>query len=677
VTSDSPRVLYIEDNEATRYVVNRVLAGAGFRVVSTGIGERGIALAREELPDLALVDVRLPDQTGFDVCRTLKADPVTAGIPVVFLSASHVAPEDHVQGLEGGADMYLTHPVEPHVLVATLHALLRVRYAEGRYRSLVRANVVGVVEFDLDGRVLEANDEYLRQSGLTREEVASGNARWDALVPPETREDLASRLGPLRSGGSLPPFEGELLRRDGARLSVVTTAAGIGRSGRGVAIVIDQSDRRRVEREREQALARAEAAQHRLAFLVSVSSSLIGDPTRVSNALIRVAGLCAGRIADWCAIDRIVSKGVVERVAVAAADPTRQAAALALARGAPAIGEGATGRALATGTPEHLQDVRDPALLQPASDPAIAAALATLGVRAAAVHPLVADGRVLGSLTLVRSSLDAEMSPLDAALGEEVAARAAVALENARLHEALALAVRAREDALAEVSHELRNPLSSVLLGIVQLERAADRPDLAELVRRRAGSIRRASERMSRLVDDLLDLARFEAGRLSIELSVHDAAEVVHEVVEAIAHAARERRVALESSVDPGLALACDRERVHRVLVNLVTNAIGATPEGTCVELSARASPGGAIVSVRDQGPGIPPEIRDRLFERYWRGREKGGGVGLGLSIAKALVESHGGRIWFDSAIGGGTTFSFLLPRPPGQLRARESASQE
>lgn len=673
---DQGHVLYVEDNEATRYVVNRVLANAGYRVTAAAQGDRGVALARADQPDLVLLDVKLPDTTGFDVCRRLKSDAETKGIPIVFLSASHVSSHDKVAGLEGGADLYLTHPVEPHVLVATLGALLRVRRAEAKYRRLAGSNVVGVAEFDAEGRIIDANEEFLRLSGYAPEDVREGRLLWGELISPEWRDRSERLREEYRRTGALPAHETEIVRRDGGRVPLLVATAALLRHERGITVVVDLTDRKRVEREREEALRRAEAAQGRLAFLLSISNALMLAPEGVGEALRRVAKLCAGPICDWCVIDRLVAPRTAERAAVAAADPAGEAAGRVIAARTPAVGEAAVGRALATGDVQRLEGRVDATALEPVADPEHREALRTLGVGSAVVRPLVAGGRVLGALTLVRSARSAEASPVDAALGEEVAARIALALDTARLHEELSRAVRAREDALAEVSHELRNPLSSVILAAIQLERSADAPQLADVVRRRAGTLRRSGERMNRLVNDLLDLARFESGHLTLELGRHAAAGIVSEAVDAAEAQLRELGVEARVEAPSGLTVECDRERILRVLLNLLSNAAKASPRGGTVEVSVAAAGEDVAFSVRDQGPGIPAAQRAHLFERYWQGRGPGEGVGLGLSIVKALVEAHGGRMSVASAPGSGSTFAFRIPASQA-ARVRAQASQE
>ncbi|HET9594196.1 MAG TPA: response regulator, partial [Anaeromyxobacteraceae bacterium] len=288
----APHLLLVEDNEATRYAVVRVLRGAGYRVSAAETGERGVAMTRELRPDLVLLDVKLPDMMGFEVAAQLRSDPATAGIPIVHLSATHISTADQIRGLEGGADAYLTHPIEPHVLVATLDALLRVRMAEARYRRLFTTGILGIVHWTLDGEILDANDEFLRIAGRDRRELA-GPLRFSDLTPEEARAEDAAVLAELRATGVGRTVERELLRADGSRVPVAVGAALLqGREGEAVAFVADLTARRAAERERDQALAsardalaRAESAQRRMALLLGISGALMREPTDPRAAL--------------------------------------------------------------------------------------------------------------------------------------------------------------------------------------------------------------------------------------------------------------------------------------------------------------------------------------------------------------------------------------------------------
>ncbi|MDP3218630.1 MAG: HAMP domain-containing sensor histidine kinase [Deltaproteobacteria bacterium] len=227
-------------------------------------------------------------------------------------------------------------------------------------------------------------------------------------------------------------------------------------------------------------------------------------------------------------------------------------------------------------------------------------------------------------------------------------------------------AVEAREEAIATVSHDLKNPLAVVtgaallLLKSGATDDAVDRARVAGL----AGTIARAAGQMERLVTDLLDLARFEAGHPDLTPTPERPADLLRAAREAALPLAEARGVALVTKVSSEGTLHCDRERVLQVLANLLGNAVKFSPLGSTVTLGAESRGGAVEFSVRDQGPGIPGSQLPHLFDRYWRSPEgPGSGTGLGLAIARKLVEAHGGTIRVESIPGAGSVFTFALPR--------------
>jgi signal transduction histidine kinase len=283
-----------------------------------------------------------------------------------------------------------------------------------------------------------------------------------------------------------------------------------------------------------------------------------------------------------------------------------------------------------------------------------------LATCSAMVVPLSARGRTLGAITLVASRSDRRYGTEDLAMAEELGRRAGVAMDNARLYDEAQRAIRARDDVLAIVSHDLKNPLEAIYLSSAMLLRTGAAPRL----RRHAETIQRSAARMDRLIRELLDLSSIEAGRLVVEPRPEPLDAVVEEALAGLSPLALERGIAL--AADTGGArdpVRCDRERILQVLSNLVGNALQFTPRGGHVTVRATLAPAEARVEVRDDGPGIPPAQLRRVFDRYWKSGSRRGS-GLGLSIAKGLVEAHGGRIEVESSPGAGSTFRFTLPRP-------------
>jgi signal transduction histidine kinase len=238
--------------------------------------------------------------------------------------------------------------------------------------------------------------------------------------------------------------------------------------------------------------------------------------------------------------------------------------------------------------------------------------------------------------------------------------KALLARERAAREEAEA-AVRSREDMLAIVSHDLRNPLGtiSMMLSLIEATLADERS------RTQAGIIRRALANMTRLIQDLLDVNGIATGKLVVHRNPVEVRSLLEDCRQSLGPLAAQRNQAFDVAASDCGEVMADRDRVAQVLSNLVGNAAKFTPEGGRITVSAEAAGREVRFRVGDTGPGI--EVRDlpHIFDRFWQARRvRRGGVGLGLAISKGIVEAHGGRIWARSAPGVGSDFYFTLPRP-------------
>jgi signal transduction histidine kinase len=276
--------------------------------------------------------------------------------------------------------------------------------------------------------------------------------------------------------------------------------------------------------------------------------------------------------------------------------------------------------------------------------------------------PLVNSGGPLGALTLVTSSSGRRYDEADLSLAADVAVRAAIVIEHARLFHEAQQATRARDDILAVVAHDLRNPLNTVTMAVgLMLENTP-----VELVeeRRQVEIVRRAADRMNRMIQDLLDVKRMESGRLSMDCRSEEVGALINDTIEMLRPLAIGSSIVLESDVSADLpAVLADAARIQQVLSNLVGNAVKFTPRGGRIAVTARQVDGEIRFGVIDTGPGIPPEQVPHIFGRFWQAKPSDRrGIGLGLAIAKGIVEAHCGRIWVESQVGSGSTFSFTLP---------------
>jgi PAS domain S-box-containing protein len=278
----------------------------------------------------------------------------------------------------------------------------------------------------------------------------------------------------------------------------------------------------------------------------------------------------------------------------------------------------------------------------------------------------IRDGSLGGCLCVARNRALADFDDDDRVTLEMLADRIEIGVQAAQLARERVDAIRARENLLAVVSHDLRSPLSAIRLSASFLSRggSGDRAQSAQQL----DLILRSSERMARLIDDLLQAASIEAGRFSVEASRVDVRPMVHETMRTFEPAATEKSVQLSLDVPDGVRpVRADRQRIIQVLSNLIGNAIKFAASDGHVHIRARDDGDRVEIAVSDDGPGIPEDEVARIFERYERGKATGcHGVGLGLYIAKGIVEAHGGRMWLVTERGAGSTFYFTLPVDDG-----------
>ncbi len=272
---------------------------------------------------------------------------------------------------------------------------------------------------------------------------------------------------------------------------------------------------------------------------------------------------------------------------------------------------------------------------------------------------------------LTLNALHAEQVKAERQALDEAEHQRALAQDNARLYQAAEQSSRQREEVLAIVSHDLKNPLSTIRLSTALLSaRLRKQPDMAPLLSQ-VGAIDRAVAIMLSLIHQLLDAARLDAGQaLALERKPEPLDALVAEALARIEAQAAQKSLRLEPPARAGLVVPCDRERILQVLANLLSNAVKFTPDAGVIRVEVLRAAGEAHVSITDTGPGIAEAVRSQLFVRHWQAEGTARlGSGLGLYIAQGIVHAHGGRIWVDSAPGVGSTFTFALPLEPEPAR--------
>lgn len=277
------------------------------------------------------------------------------------------------------------------------------------------------------------------------------------------------------------------------------------------------------------------------------------------------------------------------------------------------------------------------------------------------IMPLSARDQLLGVIALYREK--ARYDRNDLFLAEELARRAAVAMDNARLHDLVRTGIQARDDMIGIVSHDLRNPVNAVkMLTGAMLHRQREEPLTAEMADY-ASVIRQAALQMDELIRDLLDVTRVEAGRLAVDLKRENTEELLSDALRTLAPVTNQKSISLRLNAPDDLPdVMADRERIAQAISNLVGNAVKFSPAGGEIIVRVAMLNGEILFSVTDKGQGMTAEQLSHAFDRFWQSsRTDRQGAGLGLAITKGIIEAHGGRIWAESSPASGSTFYFTL----------------
>ena len=523
--------------------------------------------------------------------------------------------------------------------------------SDGLYEQILQVAADAIVTVDADQRIVQFNRGAELMFGYSEADVM-GNP-LGVLLPSRFRtrhsEDVttfgqsptAARLMGqrrevfgLRKNGSEFPAEASILKLDapdGRRLYA--------------AVVRDVTDRKRAHQQQR--------------FLAEVSATL-SQSLEYVDTLESVARLPVPALADACLLDVPDESGRLRRFTHSTEDvePLR---ALRERFVSTSDGNALQDDSLVSGLTQVVANASGEWLDAHCSDPAESDLIRRMGVTTMMIVPLVAQAESIGVVTLLGVGPSRSYDASDVVVAENFAGRAALAIVNARLYRAAQRATRARDEVLGVVSHDLRNPLSAIAMcsRVLLDSPPADAADRREL----ATNIYDSTTWMSRLIQDLLDVSTIEAGALSIVCDNERLEPILRRASDLFMRSAAERNVGIVVQVeDAALSAHADSERLMQAVANLIANALKFTPSGGSIAVTACARGDEVEVAVADTGSGIAEQDLPHIFDRYWHTHGSQAGAGLGLAIAKGIVEAHGGRIVVDSAVGVGSRFSLLLP---------------
>lgn len=564
-----------------------------------------------------------------------------------------------------------------------------VRASRDQLSAILAGVTDGITVLDHAGRMLYCNDAAALLCGFAhrdellaapRDDILSRFELFDESGAPLPTEDLPTRRA---LAGETPPAA--LLRfrvraTGEERWSVVNATATRSDDG-SIAMAVT--------------VFRDVTVQHRAEDMARFLSAVNLELTRTLNyreTLRRVAQLTVPTLADWCVVDVLGEEGELQRLAVAHVDPSKVELAQTLQERYPPDPNAAQGvhAVIRTGSPQLLPVITDTQVEAAAHDADHLRMLRALQLHAAITVPMLARGRTLGAITLVAAESGRRYGPEDLALAEDLALRAALAVDNARLyreaHERAATQVelnealqnamtqlerelQTRDEFLASASHDLKNPIAGIKGNAQLLLRRLSRPGEIDLegIRQALERIVSVSTRAGQQVDELLDDARIQMGRvLDLERHPIDLVRLAADLVADYQQQMEDREFHLNCGV-PALVALVDERRLARALGNLLDNAVKYSPDGGLirVEVLHDRQTDSAILGVHDHGIGIPQADLGRIFQRFERGSNVVrviAGTGIGLASTRHIVESHGGTIQVSSLPGQGTSFTIRLP---------------
>jgi PAS domain S-box-containing protein len=654
-------VLLVDDNADNLLALSAVLDRLKLRLVQATSGVRALALAEDEEFAAIILDVQMPVLDGFETARLLRMRPGGDQTPIIFLTANSHDPAASLRGYAEGAVDFLVKPFDPGILrskvsvfvslyearrtVQRQEALLREhaleaqrRESDARYHSLAEAVPLIVWTADKGGRITYANRTWTEYIGVPPHQLTS----WKHIIHPDDHPAVKLARDNARSNEVV--FHGLWRLRSTTglyRWHVVKAIPSRDAQGRlvgwlGTATDVDDQQR----------------SEERARFLAEASGAL-GASLDLREVLARVCSVAVPTVGELCAVHLRSDDGLSREVAVApdlverlASPGPEQLERLGIAE---VLGSGRT-------VVERHGSESTP-----------------LGLSRWISVPLLSRGAVIGVLTLGRRpGLSSGLFSEDMAV--ELARRVELAADNARLYEEAQEAIRLRDEFLSVASHELRTPLTPLNLKLGMLRRVAEQAGSAGLpagqVAADIGVAARHVQRLTNLVDHLLDVTRIRAGKLQLLLEVVDAAEVVRDAAARLAAMALETGSVLEVDTPERLTGVWDRMRLEQIVTNLLSNALkygGGQP----VQMRLQESgPGSVVLSVRDAGTGMDPSVLGRIFGRFERGHSGRHypGLGLGLYITRQIVTALEGTITVESTPGQGSLFTVVLPRARAEL---------
>ena len=544
------------------------------------------------------------------------------------------------------------------------------RESEARYRFLTESTPQIIWTARPDGQLDYYNRRWYEYTGLTPEQTEGSG--WQPVLHPDDMGRVLSQWATAVETGASYQMEFRLRRAaDGSYRWHLGRGLPMrdaqGRIIKWLGTATDIEDQKR--------------SQETLRFLAEASGALNAS-LDYETTLANLTRLLVPQFADWCAVDIAGEDDALRRLATAHVDPAKVELAWELERRYPPHlnKEQGPAKVIRTGQPELYSEIPDELLAAGAYDAEHLRIIRELGLKSAMIVPLIARGRALGALTFVWAESGRRYEQADLSFAEELARRAALAVDNARLYREAREANRAKDEFLATLSHELRTPLTPII-GWARMMRAGHLPpaEFAQGLR----AIDQNSQSLSRLINDLLDMSAILNGKMRIDRKPLALSDILGAAVETARPLADLRRIELQldtGDVSAPVMVSGDPVRLTQVFWNLLSNAVKFSHDGGRVRVRSENGAQDVLVHIEDEGHGIAPEFLPHIFERFRQADSSTtrtfGGLGIGLALVKSFVEAHGGQVSVNSAgEGRGSRFTVKLPRMQDGAGAQQSVA--
>ena len=691
MNDDKVSILLVDDHIENLVALEAMLTHLQQNLVRAQSGIDALRLLLNREFALIILDVDMPIMNGFETAALVRQREKSRHTPIIFLTAINKAEQHVFKGYSLGAVDYLTKPFVSEVLLAKVSAFVELhkKSVEVKRQAMLLQQMVSdlaksndeirklnvelqserdfvstvldtaesiVVVLDASYRIVRASRAFERTLGYSQDEV-QGQTPNSFFVASESLDQTSEAENYWRSKDGTVRFI--------AWSKTTLTPNHVILTGN------DMTERKRVEQQREQfiraeaARAEAEASERRAAFLAEAGTMLAGT-LDYERTLINISRLAIPTFADWCFVYLALNGREITSGLIAHADPKKEHLAQQIEIQPEDLSNEVLPivRVFQTGRPELLADINDQELRETVRDKAKYEALKQFGLRSAIVVPIPSRHSPLGVIGFASANPNRYTST-ELIFAQDLARRISLALENARLYREAQAANRAKDEFLATLSHELRTPLNAIL-GWTQILRSKR---LDEVTTARAfEAIERNAKAQAELIEDMLDVSRIITGRIRLDMQPVRLSEAIEAALDAVRPTADAKGVRLECDLLPDRGIISgDQHRLQQIVWNLLSNAVKFTPAAGVVRLKLEYNDLEARITVSDTGRGITPQFLPFVFDRFRQAEtmvsRTAGGLGLGLSIARHLVELHGGLIEASSeGEGRGATFTVTLP---------------